>query len=230
MKTGTGSIAVQLILLSASLPAYAQQTETRPLADFTSVAVGGGIDLFLRQGDRFVVEVSSEDLADIVTEVHTGTLEISRPKRSSFFDWGDHGSVRVTLPSLAALTASGGSDVATEGSFSGDKLRLVASGGSDVVIDVSVATLDVQASGGSDVRLSGSARSARVQSSGGSDLNASGLTADEADVNSSGGSDLSIAVRDKIVGNASGGSDISYTGEPSTVNVNSSGGSDVRRR
>ena len=83
MKTGTGSIAVQLILLSASLPAYAQQTETRPLADFTSVAVGGGIDLFLRQGDRFVVEVSSEDLADIVTEVHTGTLEISRPKRSA---------------------------------------------------------------------------------------------------------------------------------------------------
>ena len=61
-------------------------------------------------------------------------------------------------------------------------------------------------------------------------MNASGLTADEADVNSSGGSDLSIAVRDKIVGNASGGSDISYTGEPSTVNVNSSGGSDVRRR
>ena len=229
MKTGTGSIAVQLILLSASLPAYAQQTETRPLADFTSVAVGGGIDLFLRQGDRFVVEVSSEDLADIVTEVHTGTLEISRPKRG-FFDWGDHGSVRVTLPSLAALTASGGSDVATEGSFSGDKLRLVASGGSDVVIDVSVATLDVQASGGSDVRLSGSARSARVQSSGGSDLNASGLMADEADVNSSGGSDLSIGVRDKIVGNASGGSDVSYTGEPSTVNVNSSGGSDVSRR
>ena len=44
--------------------------------------------------------------------------------------------MRVTLPSLAALTASGGSDVATEGSFSGDKLRLVASGGSDVVIDV----------------------------------------------------------------------------------------------
>jgi hypothetical protein len=230
MKTGTGSVAVQLILLSASLPAYAQQTETRPLTDFTSVAVGGGIDLFLRQGDRFVVEVSSEDLADIVTEVHTGTLEISRPKRSSFFDWGDHGSVRVTLPSLAALTASGGSDVATEGSISGDKLRLVASGGSDVVIDVSVATLDVQASGGSDVRLSGSARSARVQSSGGSDLNASGLTADEADVNSSGGSDLSIAVRDKIVGNASGGSDVSYTGEPSTVDVNSSGGSDVSRR
>ena len=43
-------------------------------------------------------------------------------------------------------------------------------------------------------------------------------------------SHLTIAVREKIVSNASGGSDISYTGEPSVVTVNTSGGSDVRHR
>lgn len=233
MKTDNRALALPLVavsIFSASLPAHAQQTETRPLAGFNSVAVGGGIDLVLRQGERFVVEVSSDDLADIVTEVRAGTLEIRRPKRSSFFDWSDHGSVRVTLPSLVSLTASGGSDVETEGTFSGDRLQLVASGGSDLAIDVSVTTLDVKASGGSDVRLAGTARSARAQSSGGSDLNASRLTADEANLNSSGGSDLAITVRNKIVANASGGSDITYTGEPSVVDVNSSGGSDVHRR
>ena len=233
MKTGSGSAAlpsVVIAVLSASWPAYAQQTETRPLTNFRAIAVGGGIDLLVRQGDRFVVEVSAEDLADIITEVRDGRLEIGRPKRSGFFNWGDVGSVRVTLPSLESLSASGGSDVDSEGTFFGDKLELVASGGSDLTIDVSVTDLSVEASGGSDVRLSGSAHSARVESSGGSDLNATQLTANEANVNSSGGSDLAIAVRDKLVANASGGSDISYTGEPSSVNVDSSGGAEVHRR
>jgi hypothetical protein len=176
------------------------------------------------------VEVSSDDVDDILTEVQGGTLSIRRKRSWGFFDWGDHGSAVVTLPKLVALTASGGSDVRAEGTFSGDALEIVASGGSDMALDVAVATLEVVTSGGSDLRLSGTARSAHVQSSGGSDLDASRLTVDDADVQSSGGSDLSIMVRERIVGNASGGSDIRYSGEPRVVNVNSSGGGDVSRR
>jgi hypothetical protein len=69
-----------------------------------------------------------------------------------------------------------------------------------------------------------------VSSTGGSDLNAGRLTADVADVHSSGGSDLTIAVREKITGDASGGSDVTYTGNPPTVDVDTSGGSDVHQR
>jgi hypothetical protein len=233
MKTANASLALRLALLSipaAALPAHAEETETRSLAGFDGVAVSGGIDLTLRQGDSFRVEVTADDVADVVTEVNGGTLEIKRPRTRGLFNWGDSGSVEVTLPKLVELTASGGSEVRTVGAFSGDRLDLVASGGSEVALEAAVATLNVTASGGSDLRLSGSARTASVQSSGGSDLDASGLIADEADVNSSGGSDLAIGVRNRLVANASGGSDVSYSGEPSTVQVNSSGGGDVRRR
>jgi hypothetical protein len=236
MKNANGSIALRLALLSipaAALPAVAEETETRSLDGFDGVAVSGGIDLTVRQGDTFRVEVTADDLADVITEVSGGTLEIKRPRTNGFFNWGnwgDSGSVEVTLPKLVELTASGGSEVRTAGTFSGDRLELVASGGSDLAIEIAVGILQLTASGGSDIRVSGSARSANVQSSGGSDLNASGLTVDEANVQSSGGSDLSIAVRDSLVANASGGSDISYTGEPRTVNVNASGGGDVSRR
>jgi Putative auto-transporter adhesin, head GIN domain len=235
MKTQSGALAAPLILMSclaAPLLVAAQERESRPLEGFDAVEVGGGIDLFLRQGAGFVVEVESdEDVAEIVTEVRDTTLEIRRKSSFNFFHWGgDHGSVRVTLPTLVSLTASGGSDVRTEGTFTSDSLEIVASGGSDLTIDVSAGTVDAVASGGSDMRLSGSARSVSVRSSGGSDLNASRLTAEEADVESSGGSDLSIAVRNRIVGNASGGSDIAYSGQPTVVDVNTSGGADVRRR
>jgi hypothetical protein len=235
MKADNALFAVPLALLSLPLvssPANAEESETRALTGFNAVEVSGGIELALRQGDVFRVEVVADgDLDEIVTEVHGGKLEIRRQRPPGFFNWwGSGGSVSVTLPALVALTASGGSEVRTEGTFSSDGLSIVASGGSDLGLDVAAATLEVTASGGSDLRLSGTAGSARVQSSGGSDLNASALTVGDADVRSSGGSDISIAVRDKIVGSASGGSDIHYTGQPATVDINSSGGSDVTRR
>jgi hypothetical protein len=219
-------------LLAASLPASAQNRETRPLAGFDAIAVGGGIDLFVRLGEEFRVEVETDgDLAEIVTEVRDGTLEIHRPRSvSRIFDWGDDGAVHVTLPKLTALRASGGSDVRGEGTFSGDRLELVASGGSDLAIDVAVDTLHATVSGGSDARLAGSARSARLHTSGGSDLDASGLSVVEAEIRGSGGSDVEVSVSYKLVARASGGSDIIYRGNPMTVSIDASGGSDVRRR
>ena len=50
-------------------------------------------------------------LAEIVTEVRDRTLADPPQEPFNFFDWGDPGSVHVTLPALVALTASGGSDV-----------------------------------------------------------------------------------------------------------------------
>jgi hypothetical protein len=233
LELSTLSVLVPASFLVAAFPAFAQVKETRALEGFEAVRIGGGIDLVIGQGAGFVVEVESSDvdLDDVVTEVRRGTLEI-RHERSlfDFFDWGGQVTVHVTLPKLVALTASGGSDVTSVGTFAGEALELGASGGSDVTLDVAVGALTVQVSGGSDVRLTGTARSASIQASGGSDFTASRLTADEASLQSSGGADIAIAVRERIVAHASGGSDISYSGDPRSVDVHSSGGGDVHRR
>jgi putative autotransporter adhesin-like protein len=234
MKSRYVVLAAPVILVSlmAAPFADAQPRQSRPLTGFDAIEVGGGIDLFVRKGDGFVVEVeaSEENAAKIVTEVVGRTLKIGRKSSLGFFQWGDLGSVHVTLPALVSLDASGGSDVKTEGTFASDNLRIGASGGSDLTIDVTAGTLHVEASGGSDLRVSGTARSAHIESSGGSDLNASALTADEADVDSSGGSDLAIGVRQKITGEASGGSDVTYTGAPGSVSVDTSGGAELHHR
>lgn len=235
MKTRASPSASRRLLvplLGVAAAVHAQDRETRTVAEFDAISVGGGIDLFLRQGQDFRVEVESDDdAAKIVTEVRNRTLEVRHERSlSRFFDWGDHGAVYVTLPALTALTASGGSDVRADGTLSGNELTIVASGGSDVALDVAVETLAATASGGSDTRLSGSARMARLRSSGGSDLDASRFTVGEASIESSGGSDVSIIVNDAIVANASGGSDVTYSGDPRSVNVNASGGAEVRRR
>jgi len=233
MKSYHGALAASAILLSVALAPTvgAQQRQSRPLTGFDAIEVGGGVDLVVRKGDTFVVEVAAkeDELAKIVTEVVGKTLQIKR--KSSFFDWGNGGTVYVTLPTLVSLDASGGSDAKAEGTFSSDSLRIGASGGSDLTIDVAAGTLSVEASGGSDIRLSGTARSAHVESSGGSDLNASALAADEVNVESSGGSDLVVGVvRQKIGGEASGGSDVTYSGTPGSVSVDTSGGAELHHR
>ena len=234
MKTHHGVLAASFILVaSAWMPsaAEAQPRQSRPLTGFDAIAGGGGIELNVRKGDAFVVEVAAPEdaAAKIVTEVIGKTLKISR--KSNFFSWGGGGAVYVTLPALVSLEASGGSHVRAEGTFASDNLQLGASGGSDLTIDVTAGVLAVEASGGSDIRLSGTARSARVHSSGGSDLNASALAADEVDVDSSGGSDLVLGVvRQRIAGKASGGGGVTYSGTPASVNVNTSGGAKLQHR
>lgn len=208
-------------------------TESRELANFTEIEVMNGIDLNLSQGQGFAVEVEVEDeadLNDLVTDLRGDTLRIGWENRGRGF-WPDRNArVRVTLPVLTELDASGGSDVEGDGTFSGESLELNASGGSAIELDVAVTTLDVTASGGSDFELSGTADSIDVQSSGGSDVDARSVSAREADVGASGGSDITITISERLTAEASGGSDITYDGDPQDRDIDASRDSDVTRR
>ena len=87
-------------------PAAAQDRETRALTGFEAIRVGGGIDLFVRQGEPFLVEVEATegDAADVVTEVRNGALLIHHDRSFfDFFDWRrDEVTVYVTLPTLVS--------------------------------------------------------------------------------------------------------------------------------
>lgn len=237
MKAGISVLALVVLssLAVAISSAAGQDRETRSVADFEAIEVGGAIDLDLQQGQAFSVEVESSggSGSDLVTEVRNGTLRLHH-ERSWFPDfaaWSPHRhTVHVTLPRLVALKVAGGSDVRGHGTITGDKLDIRASGGTDVRIDVDVAWLDVRSSGGADLWLTGKARAADMRSSGGSDLDASRLTTETARLSSSGGSDITIGPSGTLVASASGGSDIRYVGEPRSLTVNKSGGGDVSRR
>lgn len=234
MNHGTRLLSLALLGMSVSLVStggVAQDADVRELDGFDSISVGGGIDVTIRQGAQFRVEVEADDAEDVSTVVRAGTLHVGRTRSLfGFFNWGTAGDVRVTLPSLRSVSASGGADVMSAGTITGDSLQIRASGGADVTMNVDVGFVEVQASGGSDVRLAGSAGMANVRTNGGSDTDARDFVADSADVQSSGGSDIAITVRNAIVARASGGSDILYLGDPVSVDVASSGGGDVTHR
>lgn len=209
------------------------ERSVRTLSGFDSVHVHGGVDVRVRQDDDFLIEVYGP-AEDLITELNGSTLEIHPVRGAGNFFGIFNGNldldVAVTLPELKAVWASGGSDVNSVGTISGETMEIGTSGGSDLTMQLQIDAIEVSTSGGSDVNLSGEVGVATLNASGGSDLNARDLSAREVQVQSSGGSDTLIDVSERLYGKASGGSDVIYTGNPSMVDVDVSGGADLTRR
>ena len=100
--------------------------------------------------------------------------------------------------------------------------------GSGRLIEIVVPDLAaIQISGGADLRGSGVADSYSLSASGGSDSDLEDLEARSVIVSVSGGSDARVFASESVEGNASGGSDVTVYGDPSSVLIETSGGSDV---
>lgn len=225
------SAAVTVCSLAACTLAQAD-TERRALSDFTAIDAQSGLDVDIRIGDEFLVEVDSgeEDLADIETDVRNGTLHLSVDRDDwSRGDWRNDYRVSIVMPALEEIEASGGADVRVSGTVTGDEFELDASGGSDVELEVAVSRIEIEASGGSDVDVSGTADTAIARTSGGSDLDARELDARHAELRASGGADLAMRVSETLEARASGAADIDYYGDPEVLDEDESGSADIRR-
>jgi hypothetical protein len=202
-----------------------------------AIEVGGGIDLYLSQGDEAVaVSASETKFRDkIITEVVNGVLKIR-------YEYEKGMGLRITLSEtkkklkayvsykeLDKLHASGGSDVVMEGTLKAAKLDLELSGGSDFNGKVDVTDLKAGASGGSDLHISGSAKTIDIDVSGGSDFKGFDLVVENCTIDASGGSDVSITANKELNVDASGGSDVHYKGTAVITKVKSSGGGSVKR-
>ncbi|MGV3592510.1 MAG: head GIN domain-containing protein [Gammaproteobacteria bacterium] len=225
------STTVTACTLAACTLAQAD-TERRALSDFTAIDVQHGLNVDIRIGDEFLVEVDSgdEDLADIETDVRNGTLHLGVDRDDwNWGDWRHDYRVSIVMPTLEEIETSGGADVRVSGTVTGDEFELDVSGGSDVEVEVAVSRIEIEASGGSDVDVSGTADTAIARTSGGSDVDARDLEARHAELRASGGSDLAMSVSETLEARASGAADIDYYGDPEVLDEDESGSSDIRR-
>lgn len=224
-----------LLLTGLIATASAQKTindanaQKRNVSGFHAIEIGGGIDLYLSQGDEAVaVSASKDEYRDkIKTEVKNGVLKIWYEYNSNIrLDWGNRKmKAYVSAKTLDGLHASGGSDVFVDGSFKAAKLDMEVSGGSDFHGKIESDELKVQASGGSDVDISGKVGRLTIDASGGSDFKGYDLSTDICNVEASGGSDVYITVNKELSAKASGGSDVHYKGNGLIRDINTSSGS-----
>lgn len=234
-----------LLATLAALPpaAQAQQvtgsgrtaTEMRTLAPFQAVALSGSMDLVVRQGATQAVQVEVDDnlLPFLETEVSgsgdNATLQV-RWKRGLSIHKATTAQVRVTVPRLTALSASGSGDMTVE-PFETPSLSIRVSGSSDTRLQkLTTGQLQIAISGSGDVDGAGSATKLRIDVSGSGDVKLRDLKSDDVQISIAGSGDASVHAEKSLEVRIAGSGDVTYTGNAATVNAKVAGSGSVNKR
>jgi Putative auto-transporter adhesin, head GIN domain len=204
-------------------------TETRTVPDFQAIALGGSMDLVVRQGPQQVqVTAGDKQLPQLETVVENGkngpTLMV-RWKREAgergwswkwnSNDWKASNRLRVTVsvPKLSALSASGSGDIVLE-AFNTPALKLALSGSGDAKLNgLTTDELGISIAGSGDVQGTGSAAKLTISIAGSGDVRLNDLRADDVKVTIAGSGDAAVNAQKTLNVSIAGSGDVSYSGD-----------------
>lgn len=198
---------------------------------FDRLQAGHGFHIEVSQGEAFSVELRVDDNAveHLKVEMDGSTLRLGL-KSPLYTTLNVTLRATVTMPELAGLVLSGGSDGSITGFRSTRPLALELSGGSELRGDIEAGAVECVVSGGSDAVLTGAGGNLDLEVSGGSNADLSGFAVADATVVASGGSDVTVNASGRLDVKASGGGTVYYLGSPTLGNINTSGGANLRRK
>ncbi|MCX6210358.1 MAG: DUF2807 domain-containing protein [Bacteroidetes bacterium] len=208
--------------------------EKRSVETFTGIDVSNAIEVELTSANEDAVSIGcnkKEVLNKVITEVKDGILKIYI--ENSFWEIINNDDVRiiakVSAKNITSLKLSGASSVTTSSTLNNDNLSIEASGASSVKADIKTKVLKINTTGASTVNLSGIADAVDLKASGASTIKNKSLKANVYTVDVSGASNIKLFATQGITGELSGASNLKYSGNPSNVQVNSSGASNVEK-
>lgn len=215
------------IISSTNLSEAPIEERTFPITEqVTAIAASHGADVIvdptLAASEMRVT--THTDIFDILEcDINNETLSIglkSHDLRAKTFE------VRIPILAYKDIAVSGGSDFTWDNCVA-EELSIAASGGADVDITGQSSKINLAISGGADAEISGRCIELYVAASGGADADLDELISDNVRVDASGGADVTVHATHSLVVEASGGADVSYKGNPTTKEIERSGGADV---
>lgn len=204
----TGFACAALFILPGAALA---ETRSYDLADFDAVSVATGVTATIAVGGPFAVaaEGDADDLERLEITVRGEELRIERDTRG--LGWGRRSGrieVRVTMPDLAALSASSGSRAEAANIDAGD--------------------FEIDASSGASVEASGRCESLTADVSSGARINAEALLCHRARADASSGGSVRLHADESIAADASSGGSVVVAGSPVDRRTDTSSGGSVR--
>lgn len=207
-------------------------TETRDVSGFNHIDVSGNGNAVIRFGEDYALEIEAEsNLMDYLTSDVRGDELVLGIADQVGINATRPITYTITLPTLEAIDLSGNSsavvpDAVLDGTFSLDL-----SGASEARFDaLTVTALAIELSGSSDVTIATlSADSLDMDLGGSSNLRVNGGEVTTTQLDLSGSSDYNAPnlISQSVTGRASGSSDVTVNA-PDTLDIETSGSSDVR--
>jgi hypothetical protein len=184
-------------------------TDTRSVRDFHAIDVSGAMNVNVCAGAEYHVEIQGDDniVKYVETKVEDGTLEIGM--RDGFIY--NNGKMRATivLPCIDGIEVSGACTVNAQ--------------------DVKSPSFKVDISGASHVNIAGESEKLECELSGACTLAANGLKASSVDIDCSGASTAHVYAAKCLSADVSGASRVKYSGSPTIVKNETSGGSSIEQ-
>ena len=231
--------ALVLVILTAGLQAGCGgvftgsgnlETKEYTFTDFTSVEISSAFEFDISQSSSYGVSITADDnvleKVEVTKEGNALKIGLKTMPRLGPATL----KAEVTMPQLHGLVVSGASRGTISDFSSAENLDITVSGASKVTGDITAGDAEFDISGASTIQLEGSASDMAANVSGASRLNMGGFMVNNANVTFSGASNGTINVTGKLDAALSGASKLSYIGEPTMGNINTSGASTLSRK
>jgi hypothetical protein len=206
-------------------------TQEEAISGFDRVDVSHGFRVDVGQGDTFRVVIRVDD--NVVEHLEVAkkgdTLSIGLKRNRSYTLKNTTLEAEVTMPELTGLEMSGGSHATITGFASTEDFDADLSGGSHLRGDIEAGDANFDLSGGSHLTLSGSAQDLKLDASGGGQIDLGDFSVVDADIELSGGARAMVNPSGRLDVDASGGSHVTYVGNPTLGDIDTSGGASVER-
>jgi hypothetical protein len=203
-------------------------SEDRQVSDFSKISVSGAFKVIMKQDSSMSVKITGDDnlMKYIKTESDGDKLHIFTKR--NFCNSGEI-TINIGVRNLEELRASGAVDVDAQGKFHAQNMHFNLSGASRISMELTATEVSTSASGASELNIKGQATSNNIDLSGASKVYAFDFVVNSSDIQSSGAGYAEVNILSSLNVNSSGGSEVKYKGNPSTVHNDSSGGSSVNK-
>ncbi len=218
-----------MFLLLLSQAAFAADSEERSVKAFDGVSVSGPVKLYLNEGSREMVKVTTEgiELEKIITNVSGNKLEV-KPKSGVFTDSAVKITVYVTYRTLREVRCTTSAELHSDAAIMGDKLVVEAStsGLAKLKVDVNVISVTVTSAG--ELTISGRAQSQEITVNTGGKMHAFELLCDNAYVQIGSGGEAEIYASELIEGSVKSAGSLQFKGDPKKQRVEKSTGGKIK--
>ena len=192
-------------------------TQNRSESDFKRVEAAGPMDVEIKMGNSYKVEVDADDnlMQYIVVRKEGDKLVVKMKDHISVRNISGM-KVRIEMPALSAVELSGSGSLKTIGQVTDpNKIEISVSGSGNATMDVNTPLVDGSIAGSGKAMITGQTKTVDISIAGSGDFDAPDLKSEKAKVSITGSGNVRIFASVSIDASIVGSGNIIYSGSPS---------------